>query len=61
MIEIPKCGLCQRERTIGTEEHPMDTYDYSPLQVITNKPLGWYSGEDGEVCPECMTKTLRNQ
>lgn len=60
-MNIPKCSLCQRERTLGDGEHPMDSYDYSPLQVITNKPLGWYSGDDGEVCPECMTKTLRAQ
>jgi hypothetical protein len=30
------------------------------MQVITGQPLGWYSGEDRELCPECMTKTLRN-
>jgi hypothetical protein len=39
----------------------MDSYDYSPLQVITGKPLGWYSGDDGEVCPEDMTKMLAGQ
>lgn len=49
----PTCSLCQRERTLD------DAYDYHPIQAITGKPLGWYSGDDGEVCPECMTKTLR--
>jgi hypothetical protein len=39
----------------------MDSYDYNPLQVITGQPLGWYSGDDGEVCPECMTATIRGQ
>ena len=51
--EVPKCSLCQRKRTL------QDAYDYNPLQAITGKPLGWYSGDDGEVCPECMTKTIR--
>lgn len=52
---IPVCGLCRRERTLD------DAYDYNPIQVVTGRPLGWYSGDDGEVCPECMTKTLRGQ
>ncbi len=55
------CGMCRRKRTIGDGEHPMDAYDYSPLQVLTGKPLGWYSGDDGQMCPECMTETLRGQ
>lgn len=58
---MKKCSVCQRERTIGTPEHPMDAYDYNPAQVITGKPLGWYSGDDGEVCPEDMTTMIRGQ
>ena len=56
-----KCVKCGRDRTVGTVEHPMDSYDYSPLQVVTNQPLGWYSGDDAEMCPECITLTLRSQ
>ncbi|QDB74936.1 hypothetical protein KNU57_gp68 [Gordonia phage Valary] len=52
---VPTCGMCQRERTLA------DAYDYNPLQVITGQPVGWYSGDDGEVCPQCMTKTLNGQ
>lgn len=52
-MDVPKCGICKRERTID------DAYDYNPLQVITGKPLGWYSGDDGEVCPEDMEKMIR--
>lgn len=52
-IKIPTCSLCRRERTLH------DAYDYNPLQVITGQPLGWYSGDDGEICPECLTKTMR--
>lgn len=55
MNEIPRCSICGRERTIA------DAYDYNPLQVITGQPLGWYSGDDGEVCPEDMTKMLDRQ
>lgn len=50
---VPACVVCRRERTIA------DAYDYNPLQVITGKPLGWYSADDGEICPECMEKTIR--
>ena len=60
-IDVPVCSMCRRQRTLGDGEHPMDSYDYSPLQMLTGKPLGWYSGDDGEVCPECMTDTLRGQ
>jgi hypothetical protein len=56
-----KCSICQRERTLGDGEYQMDSYDYSPIQVVTGKPLGWYSGDDGEVCPEDMAKMIRNQ
>ena len=52
MGEIPKCSDCGRERTI------QDAYDYSPLQVVTGQPLGWYSGSDGEICPEDMAKMM---
>lgn len=58
---VPICGICRRERTLGTTDHPMDAYDYTAIQAITGKPLGWYSGDDGEVCPEDMTSMLRNQ
>lgn len=56
-IDVPKCGVCSRERGLTG----MDVYPYSPLQVVTGAPLGWYSGDDGEVCPQCMTNLLRNQ
>lgn len=51
------CSVCGRSRGVDG----MDAYDYNPIQVITNQPLGWYSGDDGEVCPEDMTKMLRNR
>ena len=55
--EMPKCVMCGRYRGI----EGMDAYDYNPVQVITGQPLGWYSGDDGEMCPECMTETIRGQ
>lgn len=48
-MEIPTCSSCHRERTL------QDINDYTPLQVLAGAPLGWYSGDDGEICPECMT------
>jgi len=53
--EIQKCGVCGRERTI------QDADNYSPLQVITGQPLGWYSASDGEICPEDMTAMISKQ
>ena len=50
---VPRCGECRRERTLA------DAYDYNPIQVLTGVPLGWYSGDDGEVCPQCMEKLMR--
>lgn len=54
-FEIQKCGVCGRERTLA------DVNDYTPLQAIMGAPLGWYSGDDGELCPEDMTKIMRVQ
>jgi hypothetical protein len=53
MTDIQKCSLCGRERTV------YDLNDYNPLQAIMGAPLGWYSGDDGELCPEDMEKTMR--
>ena len=50
---VPTCIACGRERTVN------DAYDYNPLQVVTGQPLGWYSGDDGEICPDDMESTLR--
>jgi hypothetical protein len=58
-IKIPKCTICKRERTAGDGEHKMDMYDYNPMQVINNAALGWYSGDDGQLCPEDMEKMIR--
>lgn len=55
MTTPPKCGMCERERTLA------DDYDYSPMQVFTGRPFGWYSGDDGEICGQCMTQIIRGQ
>jgi hypothetical protein len=60
-MALPTCSACRRERTLGDGEHRMDAYDYTPMQVLTGQPLGWYSGDDGEVCPECMTEMMAKQ
>ena len=43
-----QCGRCGRFRT------PEDVQDYSFMQVLYGNPVGWYSDDDGEMCPECM-------
>lgn len=53
MDGIQKCSMCGRERTLT------DANDYNPIQAITGAQLGWYSGEDGEICPEDFTKLMR--
>lgn len=54
-VTIPRCVICGRSRGVVG----MDVYDYNPLQMIANMPLGWYSGDDGEFCPEDITKMIR--
>jgi hypothetical protein len=54
-LKVPTCGSCGRERGL------QDPYDYNPIQVLTGVPLGWYSGDDGEICPQCMTELMRRQ
>lgn len=54
-FKVPRCSMCGRERTLH------DHTDYNPLQVIMGAALGWYSGDDGEVCGGCMANTLRRQ
>lgn len=45
----PKCSVCGRHRAA-------DDSDYTPMQAIFGQPFGWFSGDDGEFCPECFTK-----
>lgn len=54
MNETVTCDMCARER----HEHD---FDYGPLQVIAGTDLGWYSGDDGELCGDCMTNLMRKQ
>ncbi|WP_016895949.1 hypothetical protein [Mycobacteroides abscessus] len=49
---VTVCNVCGRERT------PNDALDYNPIQVVTRQLLGWYSGDDGEICPECMAQLI---
>jgi hypothetical protein len=49
------CGSCGRERGIS------DDYEYSPLQLVTGRPLGWYSNDDGEFCGECLAAMMKGQ
>ena len=51
----PNCSSCQRSRTTD------DELDYNPTQVMFGGELGWYSGDDGEICGDCMTGLIRGQ
>lgn len=48
----PTCGSCRRERTTN------DWYDYNPIQAVTGRPLGWYNGDDGQTCGQCLTAMM---
>ena len=50
--DVPACEVCGRERTL------QDAYDYDPIQAVLRIPLGWYSADDGEICPECMSRIM---
>ena len=45
------CSSCNIERSAEP--------DYSPIQAITGQPFGWYSGDDGEMCPACFTDIFK--
>lgn len=49
------CARCGLERTED------DAEDYSPMQVILGEDLGWYSGDDCELCGPCTTEILERQ
>ncbi len=44
------CDICKKVRT--------DEPDYSPMQLLFPNAarVGWYSGDDGEICPDDMKK-----
>lgn len=48
---MPVCDDCGRLRN-------GDDIDYSPMQVLMGQPVGWYSGNDGELCPQCMARMV---
>lgn len=48
----PVCVECGRERTD-------DDINYSPTQVLFGDRIGWYSGDDAEMCGQCMAKIMR--
>lgn len=49
------CGACGRARTLA------DDYDYTPLQLVTGRPLGWFNGDGEQMCGECLTKSMKGQ
>lgn len=49
------CADCGRARTLA------DDYDYTPLQLVTGRPLGWFNGDHEQMCGECLTATMRGQ
>lgn len=51
-IQRVKCDRCARRRGL-------DDPDYSPAQAMFGQPLGWYSGDDGEFCGECLEAIIR--
>ena len=49
---VPTCDVCHRQR--DPFAHREDINDYTPIQLVTGAPLGWYSGDDGEICGSCL-------
>lgn len=52
---VPVCADCGRERTIA------DDYDYTPMQLVTGRKLGWFNGDGEQMCGECLTATMRGE
>lgn len=51
MSEAVKCEQCGRERRA-------EDLDYNPMQAIFGGSLGWYSGDDGEMCGTCLQELM---
>ena len=49
------CAACSRQRTLA------DDYDYTPLQLFTGRPLGWFNGDGEQMCGDCLGKSMRGQ
>jgi hypothetical protein len=50
-----ECSDCGRKR----DERGRDNLAYNPMQVVLNQEIGWYSGDDGEFCGQCMATLIR--
>lgn len=46
-----QCGSCRRFRR-------PDEFGYSPIQPVLGQQIGWYSGDDGELCGPCMADLM---
>ena len=49
------CAHCGLERTLA------DDYDYTPLQLFTGRPLGWFNGDNEQMCGDCLGKSMRGE
>lgn len=49
---VPVCGSCGRQRTLA------DDYDYTPMQLFTGRPLGWFNGDGEQMCGQCLTGAM---
>jgi hypothetical protein len=49
------CADCGRARTLA------DDYDYTPLQLVTGRPLGWFNGDGEQMCGQCLAATMRGE
>jgi len=48
-------------RRLVVEERKSTAIKVKLVRWANLAKAGWYSGDDGEVCPECMTSTMRGQ
>lgn len=48
----PACDMCGRGKLPNEPE-------YNPIDLMTGRTTGWYSGDDGEICGSCMVKLYR--
>lgn len=49
------CGWCRRPRTLA------DDYDYTPIQLLTGRKLGWFNSDGEQMCGECLGKSMRGE
>lgn len=56
----PECEVCGEQKPEGASEYnPLALLVVNPVDNLGGNNPGWYSGDDGELCGDCMLTIFR--